>query len=331
MNNIVKNLLISVLFFIPGIVVTAIVNRFIDNLSIISQALVLLLYFILVHYLWLVGKYIYKKSPLIIFLFILEFLTFLLVGNALRKNIFAETGWRLIPINSIEAKIDSTSTSPSYTPIQVITSTTSCDNDRNMFCTDFSDIASQFSNIEDFTQDRVNSRILRTNLPADGDQDNSILTIKNQLFGPEFNFTLVTKLLNKEKGNLTITYGKDWRCIIGEADHKKVICQSEYNKKNSPREAIYLSTLGKPDIPEDTELTIDGSVTIGTGNSYNIKLILKYFDVNSNPVEAELNFKAKYKSNNLKEIKKDFGVGIIDNEDEGIKVEFIKLEVRGGQ
>lgn len=214
-------------------------------------------------------------------------------------------------------------------PLDQVTS--NCNIDGVTFCSDFSNIEGSFDHLADFTQDQLNPRILETNLPIESDKDNSILKVKDMQFSPVFNFKLVTRLRNKNKGNLTITYGRDWRCIIGEADHKKVTCQSEYDKKDSPRQTKYLSTYGKPDILTDTELTVDGSVTLGVDNNYNIRLILRYFDDKSNPVDAELDFKVKYKSNNIMDSKKQFGVGIIDPSDEGIKIEFQKLEISGGQ
>lgn len=205
--------------------------------------------------------------------------------------------------------------------------TSTCSSIDNVFCSDFSNISNDFDKLDDFTQDSLNPRILRTNLPIKGDQDNAILWVKDKTFGPQLNFSLITKLHHKTQGNLTIVYGKDWRCIIGEKDHNKVACESEYDKKNNPRQQQYLTSIDKPPIPPDTELTIKGSVTLSIDNNFNIQLILSYFDSSGNHVNAELNFKVKYTSSDIENSRKRFGVGIIDPEDEGIKIEFIKLEL----
>ena len=205
-----------------------------------------------------------------------------------------------------------------------------CHNSGFTFCSDFSNMANDFEEIEDFTPDQSNSRILRTNLPIGGDQDNSILWTKNTELSPELNFTLISKFFNKSKGNLTIVYGSDWRCIIAESDFNTIKCESEYNKKEHPKYKRTLSSIGKPLIAPETETTVKGNITIGIDNFYNVNLTLEYYDESGEQNDADFNFKVRHFLSNPLENKKRLGVGIIDPEDEAIKIEFNKLEITGG-
>lgn len=199
------------------------------------------------------------------------------------------------------------------------------------FCSDFSNVVHDFDKVSDFIVDDVNPRAMFSALPVEGDPDNALLWVKGHTFSPILNFTLVTKLLDKNKGNLTINYGKDWRCVIGENDHNRVVCEEQYDKLGHEGYLQTLSSKSKPPIPEDSELTITGSVTLDLESNFNVKLLLTYFDKEGSEVKVELDdYKLKYNSSNIKTTKKPFAVGIIDPLGENIQVEFLKLEIFGG-
>jgi len=208
-----------------------------------------------------------------------------------------------------------------------------CSDDESTFCSTFSDIEQEFdeSELPYFTTDPENPKILEANIPISKTKDNSNLWIKEKSFTPEFHFEIQIKFYNEEKGNLTISYGDDWRCIIGENNFNTLTCESQYsNKTEKARFSQHLSSKNHLNIKPKEEVIISGSTTLVEDNKLKISLLLNYFDIESQDVEESFEFEIKYLSANPKEDKRRFGVGIIDPLDEGIRIEFMKLEVKGG-
>lgn len=206
-----------------------------------------------------------------------------------------------------------------------------CFSENSTFCSDFSNIEKDFDDLEFFSTDPENPRILKSNVPKSGSKDNPVLWINNLSFTPEFHFDLTSKLYDKEKGNLTLAYGNDWRCIIGENNFNRITCEAFYsNTSKKERKSQHLSSKKFLPIQTETELLIRGSTTVINDDKLKITLTLEYFDIENNKQTATFDFETKYLSTSPQENKRRFGVGIIDPLDEGISIEFIKLEIKGG-
>ena len=232
---------------------------------------------------------------------------------------------KIIKISKVQGESENNIPTPS--PEKEIVS--DCTSPNNLFCSDFSNMERDFDELNTFTVDRDNPRILKVNLPKDGDKDNSNLWAKLQL-GPEFDFMVRVKLQDEEKGNLTIAYGQDWRCIIGEEGFNAITCESNYNNiKKIRRKKTYLTSLNRPKIQPGEELTVDGIVSLQGDTGLKIKLHLEYFGQNGKKIDdVDIYHELEPSSLRPKDDKKRFGVGIIDPEDETIRVEFLKLEVK---
>lgn len=208
---------------------------------------------------------------------------------------------------------------------------TDCQKEGETFCSTFSDIEKDFEESNFFSKNPENTKILKSNLPTFKSKDNPNLWVKNLFFTPEFHFSITSKFYDKEKGNLTIVYGNDWRCIIGENNFNTITCESFYsNTVKKERKSQHLSSKKLKAIQPETELLTRGSTTIIDNNKLKITLTLEYFDIDNNKQTATFDFETKYLSTNSKENKKSFGVGIIDPLNEGINIEFMKLEIKGG-
>lgn len=208
-----------------------------------------------------------------------------------------------------------------------------CEDEDGVFCSDFSNLERDFDleGLKFFTSDPENPRILKTNLPKKGIKDNPNLWIKNLMFIPEIRFSLTAKLHDDEKGNLTIVYGSDWRCIIGESGFNAITCESCYsNRGKKERKTIYLTSEGHLPIQPETELILKGSTALIKDDYLKITLSLDYFNTEDKREQEDFDFELKFLSSDPHENERKFGVGIIDPNDEGIRIEFLRLEIKDG-
>lgn len=326
---------LSTLLFAPGLFSPLVVQKIFGDFSISTLIIIMLLVLIATHAVASVVSNVVKYPIWKSILLAVEVVLFLFLLFLAFKKIPSELGY-VVAINSISASIQGVtnlplpSSTPNGTPDQQVMSV--CQGNNHTFCSDFVSVDTEFEGANFFTKDPENNRILKSNVPVSGSRDNPILWVYGKSFTPELEFDFTTKLYGKDRGNLTITFGNDWRCIIGEANYNTVTCENFYsNSDKKSRYSQYLSIKGLSPIQPKTPVTVNGSTTLVSDNKIKITLTLTYFDSKNNKQEATFNFDdIKYLSTNPETDKKRFGVGIIDPNAEGIGVEFMLLDIKGG-
>jgi len=322
-----------------GVIGGLLINKAFSNFSFLNLFLALVWSLLFFHYLFQLNKLftnIKKLGFKKLIIGLIKLLIFISISTYLLIIIPKQLGYN-IDINIGRVKGD-TDDLASPNPEKTIKAnqpenqvTTNCQNKGLTFCSDFSNIEKDFEGLDFFSTDPENQRILKSNVPISGSKDNPILWIKNLSLSPEFHFNLTSKLFDDKKGNLTFVFGNDLRCIIGENNFNTITCEAFYsNTSKKERKSQHLSSKKLPPIQPETELLIRGSTSIVSDDKLKITLSLEYFDSENSKKETTFDFETKYLSTNPQENKKNFGVGIIDPHDEGISVEFMKLEIKGG-
>lgn len=138
---------------------------------------------------------------------------------------------------------------------------------------------------------------------------------------PEFSLKLKITPKNDVKGNIIISYGDVWRCIIAESNYNAITCEETTPTKR--RYLKYLTTEGYKPIKPKTQITLENLLTsITSTGDLSLSFKLAYVSIEEENVKADINFIIKLPSAKPKEMREYIGVGLIDPNNEAIKAEF---------
>lgn len=137
---------------------------------------------------------------------------------------------------------------------------------------------------------------------------------------PTFKMELTVKPYHPEMGNIVISYGTIWRCIIAEDNYNTVTCEGE--KPFQERQSGHFTGKEKKPIASETDVSITLE-TILTGEK-KIKIVMNvdYIDINSNKSSADFDFTVSMTTPKPTETKEYIGVGIIDPKRKDPALEF---------
>jgi len=171
-------------------------------------------------------------------------------------------------------------------------------------------------------QFRQSTKYVRAVIPSleGGVFDTARLWYKEFQPPPEFKAELVFKPYQSEFGNVVVSYGTIWRCIIAEDNYNTVSCEAEKPLKD--RQSGHFTGKKKKQVQPETDVLL-ALETILTGEK-KVKIIIKvgYVDIDGNESSADFDFTISMPTPKPAEENQYIGVGIIDPKRRDPAVEF---------
>lgn len=127
---------------------------------------------------------------------------------------------------------------------------------------------------------------------------------------PVFKIELTVKPYHPEMGNIVISYGTIWRCIIAEDNYNTVTCEGE--KPFQERQSRHFTGKEKKPIAPETDISITVETILTSQKKIKIVMNVDYIDIDSNKSNADFDFTVSMPTPEPTEEEAYIGIGIID-------------------
>lgn len=150
--------------------------------------------------------------------------------------------------------------------------------------------------------------------------DTARLWFKKFQPSPEFKAEFTVRPYNPEMGNIVISYGTTWRCIVAEANYNTITCEAE--KPLQRLSSQHLTSKEKRPIKPETDIVITVETILTSEEKIKIIMNIDYIDIDSNKSEVDFDFSVGAPTPKPSGAIEYVGVGIIDPQRKDPAIEF---------